>query len=459
VLSIRPVPAVDHALNLAFAPIRVVADLAAPLGWIRAERCAKANAVIAASQEQDEAEGLAVMQELEFDAMPFRSSLREGRTFVAGRVGTRVRGKKDSVYLAIDDLSGIEVGYPVVHGDTYVGRIGAIDSDSSRVIVELVTGANFFVGATVRGANGSLDGADGRRLDLIVGGLDNENKGPDYLAVHNPSVREFRPGLVEVREPDLFAETSTHLADGYLLGRLTQLLGKDGPWSIEPLRNFESGLFHLVIVLPETASRAGVEGKPSPLRDGNWRQAKLLSHGDPEAGRSGMVIGLGETHRVRPGAAVIAGARLLGRVSPTRAGSPWTSRVDLLSEPGFAVNAVARIDEGEHGGEARVLGRLVSLGRREGGIAFQWRAAVRLDGKSSDGADPSEQGVWGTVFTGTGLDDVPGGLYIGRSLLPLSTGYHEILLTESSLRGEAATGTLPSRIFARVAASATEVSK
>lgn len=453
VLSIRPVAKVDRALNLAFAPVRLVAELAAPLGWARGARYRRENAAFAASQELDEAAGVAVMLELEQNAMPFRASLREGRVFVTGLAGTRVRDKKDSVYLGLRDLTGIQVGYPVVYGDRFVGRVAKIESKKARVIVDLVTGSEFFVGATVRGEEGELEGRAGRRLDLIVGGVDSDRGGPDYLAVHNPSVREFRPGLVEVREPNLFAESAAHLADGYLLGRLTRLLGQDGPWSIEPLLNFESGLFHLVVVLPDSTLREAEVAPLGSLRDGNWRQARLLSRGDPEPGLSGVVIGLGELQGLEQGAAVIAGARLLGRVDTGRAASPLTSRVELLAEPGLMINAVARIDEGDHEGESRVLGRLISLGARDNGIAFQWKAAVRLDGKRSDTEIQDEKGLQATLFTGMGLEGVPGGLYIGRATLPLATGIHEILLTDSTHGG------MPSRLFVRVAPEQREVAK
>jgi hypothetical protein len=459
-LSIRPIGTADRALNIAFSPSRLVATLTAPLAWIRSSHHAEVNAALQATQEEDESKGLAILDELMIEAMPFQSALRRGRSFVPGQVSFRDKGSKDSLYLAVDDVTGIEIGYPVVHGDAYVGRVGKVEPRKSRLRVDLVTGSDFFVGATVVDFDQmkARNGVGQSTLDLIVGGLDRNLGGPGYLAVHNPSVREFRSGLVVVKEPDLFADASTYLADGYLLGSLTRLLGDEGPWSVEPLRNFDSGLFHLVVVLPEATVRKASIAAPTALRDGNWQQVKLLSRGEPEAGRSGIVIGAGSLHGVSPGAAVIASARLLGRVDTRRAGGPLTARVHLLDEPGLRVHAVAQIDEGEHRGEVHVLGELISLGPIPGaepGIAFQWDASIRLDGrlnvvpdetKDETKDETEDKSTWlaATLYTGTGLVGLPGGLYLGRARLPLSVATHRIVLTDSTQGQE------PSRLFVRV---------
>lgn len=448
VASIRPISQVDRALNLAVSPARVVAILASPLGWLRASSYSERNDRLQAEQQPDEELGLSIGAELLAEAMPVSRALLEGRQFVAGRVSGRDRNRKDLLFLEVDDLTGIEPGFPVVHGEAFVGRVVALDWENSTLDVDLVTGADFFVGATVVPHAGSPQGFGSRQLDLIVGGLDRVKGKLEHLAVHNPSERRFRPGMVRVKEPNLFEDNASGLADGFLLGSLTALQGEGGPWSVEPLRNFESGLFHLVVVLPDQVDREPREATPSSLRDGKWLGAKLLSHGDPEAGRTGFVIGKGSLHGVKSGAAVISASRLVGQVDSLRPPSLMSSRVMGIAEPGLTIKAVGRIDEGERRGESKVLGELVSLGARGAGtVAFGWRTSVRMDGllNLDEAGELRHAGkVHAVLYTGTGIAGIPAGLYLGQAWLPLSADYHEILVTDTTA------GEQPSRLFVRV---------
>ncbi|MFT6041799.1 MAG: hypothetical protein ACI9C2_001971, partial [Gammaproteobacteria bacterium] len=231
VASIRPISQVDRALNLAVSPARVVAILASPLGWLRASSYSERNDRLQAEQQPDEELGLSIGAELLAEAMPVSRALLEGRQFVAGRVSGRDRNRKDLLFLEVDDLTGIEPGFPVVHGEAFVGRVVALDWENSTLDVDLVTGADFFVGATVVPHAGSPQGFGSRQLDLIVGGLDRVKGKLEHLAVHNPSERRFRPGMVRVKEPNLFEDNASGLADGFLLGSLTALQGEGGPWS------------------------------------------------------------------------------------------------------------------------------------------------------------------------------------------------------------------------------------
>ena len=426
----------------------MVAVLASPLGWLRAGSYGERNDLLQAEQQADEELGLSIGAELLTEAMPVSRVLLEGRQFVAGRVSGRAWNRKDLLYLEVDDLTGIEPGFPVVHGEAFVGRVAELDWENSSLHVELVTGANFFVGATVVPDASNPQGKGARPLDLIVGGLDRVKGKLEHLAVHNPSERRFRPGMVRVKEPNLFEESAFGLADGFLLGSLTALQGEGGPWSVEPLRNFDSGLFHLVVVLPEDIERRSVEVPPSSLRDGKWLGAKLLSHGDPETGRTGFVIGKGSLHGVKPGAAVISASRLVGQVDLLRPPSLLSSRVLGIAEPGLTIKAVGRIDQGERRGESKVLGELVSLGARgEGAVAFEWYTSVRLDGllNLDEAGEAKHKGkVHGVLYTGTGIAGIPAGLYLGQAWLPLGSGTHEILVTNSTA------GEQPSRLFVRV---------
>ena len=437
----------DRALNLAVSPARVVAVLASPLGWLRASHYKQRNELLQAEQQADEDLGLSIGTELLAEAMPFSMELLEGRQFVPGRVSGRVKNRMDLLYLEVGDLTGIEPGFPVVHGEAYVGRVATLDWERGTLLVELVTGADFFVGATVVPFAGGEGGFRSEQLDLIVGGLDRVKGKLEHLAVHNPSERRFRPGMVRVKEPNLFDDNAIGLADGFLLGSLTALKGEGGPWSVEPLRNFDSGLFHLVVVLPDSVQREAHEVNPSSLRDGKWLGAKLLSHGDPEAGRTGFVLGKGSLHGVEPGAAVISASRLVGKVDTLRPPSLLSSRVMGIAEPGLTIKAVGRIDQGERRGESKVLGRLVSLGARgEGAVAFEWYTSVRLDGLlnlDDAGKKENEGEVHAVLYTGTGIAGIPAGLYLGRAWLPLGSGTHEILVTDSTA------GDQPSRLFVR----------
>jgi hypothetical protein len=111
---------------------------------------------------------------------------------------------------------------------------------------------------------------------------------------------------------------------------------------------------------------------------------------------------------VLPGAAVTGtGARLVGRVC--RAGST-TSDVELLSDPGFTCVVIARL-EGET--EPRVLGRIASLGRAaDGTIRLRWWARQGLElatnGTGRTGA---------RLFSGSGEPGLPGGLFLGTTVL------------------------------------------
>ena len=438
----------DRALNFLVSPARVVAILASPLGWLRASAYQERNERLQAEQQADEDLGLSIGAELLAEAMPISKALLEGRQFIPGRVSGRVWKRQDLLYLEVDDLTGIEPGFPVVHGAAYVGRVASLDWERDTLLVELVTGADFFVGATVVPFVGEETGFRSAPLDLIVGGLDRVKGKLEHLAVHNPSERRFRPGMVHVKEPNLFEDNATGLADGFLLGSLTALQGEDGPWSVEPLRNFDSGLFHLVVVLPEDIQREALEVSPSSLRDGKWLGASLLSHGDPEAGRTGFVLGKGSLHGVKPGAAVISASRLVGKVDTLRPPSLLSSRIMGIAEPGMTIKAVGRIDAGERRGESKVLGKLVSLGARgEGVVAFEWYTSVRLDGLlnlDETGEERNKGEVHAVLYTGTGIAGIPAGLYLGQAWLPLGSGTHEILVTDSTA------GSQPSRLFVRV---------
>ena len=93
-------------------------------------------------------------------------------------------------------------------------------------------------------------------LQLVVGGV-TPGEGAAYgLAVHNPSRREPSAGDVWVDESLSAASGAARLAGGFELGRLVRRA--DGSSEVEPLLDYRSGLFQVVVVCPS--------GPPRPTR-------------------------------------------------------------------------------------------------------------------------------------------------------------------------------------------------
>jgi hypothetical protein len=320
----------------------------------------------------------------------------------------------------------------VVCGDAFVGRVlevrPASDGEGARVLVELVTAADFRVGAQV-----APEAAEAEPVYLTAGGLQVPRRGRGearsvHLAVHQPSSNALQGGLARVHE--LFADEGeqAELGEGFRLGQVRRD-GEHDTWWIEPELDYLDGLFQVALVA--RADPASREPAPSAsvLDDGGWLATRAMTPGDPAPWRSTLKIPLGRRDGVREGAAVTGvGARLLGRVS--RAGLA-TSDVALLGDPGFTLAAVACL-EGDP--EPRILGRLTSLGRgKDGEVRLRWWVRVPLDPGATEpagGAGPAsatnDSPLRARIYSGSGDPGLPGGLYLGSAELPRSARPGEV---------------------------------
>lgn len=410
-VSLRPVAMVDRLLDLLLSPSRLVVELAAPLGWIESERFEVKDEALLATRTAEGRAGADLALDLRAAAEPTTPALRLGRRLVPGLVAGRVDGKRDSIWLQLDarlGTEGIPLLAPVVLGDAFVGRVAELAPSLARVRVDLVTGRNFYVGGQL---------AADRGLRLTVGGLHGTGA-PARLAVHNPSERRFRPGQVRVLEPELLTEHVAHLADGYLLGELRK--EPEGPWSVDPVVDFKSGLFQLVVLVPEDSSRPAELDPIASLADGGWRATAPLSVGDSLHGRRSLRIDCGALQGLEPGAALVATTRLVGRVDPSHPVAPLSARVRLLGDPGLELHVMARLDADF---SARVLGSFVGLGMDSTGAAlFKWDPPLRLGS--------GEAAIAATLYTGSGLAGLPEGLYLGRAELPTASGSHVLRVVD-----------------------------
>lgn len=415
-LALRPVPAADRALSWALAPLRALAELCAPLGWLRAGELHAADRFLAQEAAREDEGRRALLDALVASAEP-TGALREGRRLVPGAVVGRSAESLDHLVVRVPADEHVQRGQPVVVGAAYVGRVGR-RLGPDVIEVELATGARFHVGAVVPAGE-----PRGRDVMLTVGGVVARRRTADErlrLAVHNPSDRAVQPGPVLVREllvgrdPLDPGTAFGALAEGFGLGWLER---DESGVRVVPLLDFQSGLYQVTILAPPAPGPVGDVAEE--LTDGGWRRARALTSGDPNAARRGLKLDAGALRGVEPGAAVASGLRLLGRVE--RAAALW-SDVRLLSDPGIAVVCLARI-EGEPA--PRVLGRMVGRGRDEdGALVFDWRPQVPLVV-----GDRAEGTVRAELFTGSGESGLPRGLLVGPAELPLgapSGGPHRV---------------------------------
>lgn len=411
VAALRPMPAVDKLLDTCALPTRWVVGLSAPLRWIESSHTRAADAAAFERRAEEGFAGALLALDLRAAAEPSEPTLRLGRRLVPGHVGGRLAGQHDAMWVEFDErlgTVGIPLGAPVVVGEAFLGRVTALEPERSRARVDLVTGRDFYVGGVH---------ADGQ-LRLTVGGL-HGTRGRARLAVHNPSERRFRPGEVRVREPELLTDISMHLADGYLLGELRE--ESEGAWSVQPVVNFESGLFQVTVLVPESSPRPPELDPVATLGDGDWFASLPMSAGDSFRGRRSLRLGIGAWHGVEPGAAVVAVTRLVGRVDPRAPVAPLSARVRLLGDPGLELHVMARLD---HDHSAAVLGRFMGLGLdADGTPLFEWAAPLGIPGQTAETVEA-------TLYSGSGLVGLPDGLYIGRAELPTAPGDHVVRLLD-----------------------------
>lgn len=411
-----------------------------------------------------EAYGGRVLEDLIFASLP-RAELRSGRRCVPARVLRRPSGRRDELVVEPWTLVGVEVGQPVVFGDAYVGRVLEILADEGRAVVRLVTQPELFVGALLAAeqsgaepngdaSNGAASNGAASNGDASNGAASNGNEsdaveGPDggsreafdvrfvvggvavgrrpldgsearlWLAAHNPS----RPDAIaggELVVDELLGELDpfADLSRGFELGRLERG-ASDGDWHVAPRVDFLHGLYQVVVVTPPGTQT--VQPPAHPLFERRWARARAASAGDPNPMRAGAALWVDGGASVPLGAAVVAGGRLVGRVS----GSTFLGvDVALLADPGLAlpvsgVPVEIETPYGEwvppHDDAPRVLGRIVSLGldRATGQVAFHLRDAVPLELAGL----PDGTRVRLRLVTGSGESALPSALVVGEAIL------------------------------------------
>jgi hypothetical protein len=405
-LAVRPVAPIETLLGVLGAPLRVLAEVASPLWLVRTPEVRAAERDLLFAWDAEAAAGEDLLAALARHATPADPSLVEGRRLVHAEVFGRMPESLDLVLARVRDPTGLVRDLPVVHGGVFVGRVHAVGPAaglaSGEIVVRLVTSPACHVGARVR------DEESGQDIDLVVGGLAE----PRTLAVHSPSDRALSGGLacVHARLPEL--DPHLALAEGYRLGRVLPTDGQ-GPWSLEAELDYRDGLFHLVVLAPPDPALASDQPMPQALADLGWRRVRTLSHGDPSAWREAGRLGIGRSGGARSGAALAYGARLVGRLGAVGLAS---SEALFLGDRGFSVVAVARFD-GD--GEPRVLGRLVSLGRRASGEVELRASGGEPLGYGPDGPDGCRAA---SLFTGSGDPGTPSGLYLGAARIPVGPG-------------------------------------
>ncbi len=405
VFSLRPESAVDRGLELAVSPLRALTELAAPLTWLRVGEAHAAQDRMKATADSETALRKSLFADEWRFTLPSEPALRAGRRFVRGEVIGRDEKDLDRVEVQLESSSskGVEVGMPVIAGDNYVGRVASIDRvHDGRVKIDLVTRRQSFVGARV------ASGEDPLGARIVVGGVTSASRlaRRANLAVHHPERGEIVRGRVRVDETWSKLEPFARLSKDFVLGDLeSEPIGGVG---VRPAIDYSSGLFHVAIVLPADAARDPERELVDVLESDRWVRARVLSQRDPSPSRCGLVIAAGSSDGVAVGSAVVFGTRLVGKVGAVER---WSSKVELLADRGFTVNAVARLTEVDR---PAVLGALSSEGRRaeDGALDWTWTSPSELAV-----ADASVDAV---LFTGSGDRRVPRGLILGAAWLPSS---------------------------------------
>jgi hypothetical protein len=433
-LSLQPSEKFERWIDVALIPARVLAELASPLRWTRARSVAAAQSTLAQLAEADYEARRTLADAERAAVVPSRADASEGRKFVHAVVVGRRDKHADQLVIEPDNSScaGLAIGMPVAVGDVFVGRIAELDAhDPSRAYVSLVTAKNFTLGARIDPPSASGDAIDDdleTSVHAVAGGVI-ESHGALYLALHNPSARVPIHARVRVDESLSALDPYAKEAQGFELGR-TVALERD-QIGIQPLVDYRAGLFELVVVAPSTIERAPDQRSDDLLYDDAWRTTRALSSGEPSRARAGLKIASGSWNDAREGAAVVAGARLVGTIA--RAAPLW-SDVRTLGDPGLRVPVIARVE----GRAAPIaLGTFVALGRASDGddraLAFEWNSAVPLD---VPGDSPT---VRAALFTGSGDPNLPRGLVIGDAELPRALGVHRIAVHQEVPVGELAT--------------------
>lgn len=415
--GVRPNRWVEAWTERLLAPLRYAAELGAPFAVLRSREASAADVALARGAGAEAREGARVLARLAERALPQDPALEPGRVFLAAEVIGRP--SKDECWVTWPRPADVPLGTPAVCGDAFVGRVIEVRSSPRPLArVQLVTHATFRLGAEVR-AGSESEGP----IFLTAGGLraPRSRSEPRFvrLAVHQPSSTRLTGGLARVHELFADADESAALADGFRLGLLRREGERSDLW-IEPELDYLTGLHHLALVLAPSQTPAAA-APPSLLEDGRWLATRALTTQDASPWRSALKLPLGSADGLRAGAAVTSiGARLVGRVLHVGRGA---SDVGLIGDPGFHLTAVA-LPEGSD--EPLVLGGLAAIGRAgPGAVRLRWWVRLPLALVGSAGSVPAR------LFTSPGDPGLPGGLFLGTTLLPRVAAVgeeHELVL-------------------------------
>ncbi len=414
-LSLAGHAGVERALGFALTPLRAVSEVAAPLCWLRLGTARAAEGGIVERGEQDLERRAALEAAQERYTVPLDEALRAGRSFLQAETVGRPQGHWDGLLLraATQGLARVEAGMPVVAGDFYVGRIERVDLERGVAVARLVTARDFRVGATIAGETGR------ERPRMVVGGVAESRafaRGEILLDVRHPSQGLAAGHWLVVDEEFSSIEPFREVARGFRLGRLEELTPPSlhAKFAAASTLDFRGGLFRLAIVAPAGTFDGDQMHMADVLLGEDWISARSLVRGDPHAARASFKLALGERNGARVGAAVVFGARLVGRVARA---APLCVDVALLGESGFCAPAMALI---EGVAQPIELGRIVSLGWSD---ASGTRVRFLLDALPALAADDQGLGAApiaarrATIFSGAGDPLVPMGLVLGETQL------------------------------------------
>lgn len=452
-LALRPFGPADRVADLVTLPSRVAAPLGLPATIVTRTRVPSTSGADEKQLALEASFSARLERAVLRSAWPRAVELKSEVAPIPGEVDARLGRSRDTIRVRVAEPDRVELGQPVVAGDVYVGRVSRIPfreplpdepgplerlmratglsspplpPPRDAVDVSLVTGPDQRVGGLVR------EDQEGFPCAMVVGGLTWRPDDLVWLAVHAPERRSTRKGIVVVSEPLGLERDFESLGEGFLIGELQEeeVVRPGEPMTrrilgIQPPIDFRAGI-NQVLVLAE--SEGGVEVDHDRLRDalpvvpvledGGWGSARLLVTGDATPWRSTLRVNRGSRDGVAPGAALVEGVRLAGRVSDP---SPMTSAVATVFDPGFHVNVLAQAVDAPDAAPL-AMGRLTSEGRApDGSLLMRWfpdaGTAWPEWALEPDGSDVSRE-VQVTLWTGSGMVRVPRGLRIGRVTIP-----------------------------------------
>jgi len=399
-LSVRPSERFERGARWLAAPTRLLAEVCAPLRWLRLRSAHAAQAQLIEREELEHAARVELRREQRLAAEPHAPELRAGRRFVHAEVVDRSVERYDTLLVRLDglELAGLAPGMPVVHGDNFVGRVLQFDAARpGHALVELVTARGFAVGARLEAADPVV-----APLRCVVGGVAAHSlrgRAP-RLALAAPSARELPASNVYVDEGLSPLAPYREQAAGFRLGRVEA--APFGEYVVVPGLDLLGGPFRVAIVAPDSIERAlGLEPY-EPLSDALWAPARVLARS--AGAREGFTLSVGALDGVRRGAAFVVGSRLIGRVLEANA---LRCSVASLADRGWLLPAVALSTDGAAGD---VRGVLIGLGpARDDARAFEceWRPAHAFE-------HPAQE-FDAQFFTGSGAAGIPSGLWLGAA--------------------------------------------